>query len=52
MNEVLNNINYAFQDCIEFIETNKDVATITFFIIVCIMVVVNAINYDFDDDKD
>lgn len=47
MSEILNSINYAFQDCIEFIETNKDIAAISIGIIVCIIIIIlNAIIKD------
>ena len=53
MNEILNSINYAFQDCIEFIETNKDIAAVIFFVIVCIITIVfNAVVKDVDDYED
>lgn len=57
MNKILNSINYTFQDCIEFIETNKDIAAVIVFAIVCIIVVIlNVVikdNYnDIYDDED
>lgn len=57
MNEILNSINYAFQDCIEFMETNKDIAAISISIIVCIIVIIlNAVikdnHNDIYDDED
>lgn len=57
MNEVLNSINYGFQNCIEFIETNKGIAAISIGIIVCIIVIIlNAVikdnHNDIYDDED
>ena len=57
MNEVLNSINYDFQNCIEFIETNKDITAISIGIIVCIIVIIlNAVikdnHNDIYDDED
>lgn len=53
MNEILNSINYAFRECIEFVETNKDIATVIFFAIVCIITIVfNAVVKDVGDDED
>lgn len=51
MSEVLNSINYAFQDCIEFVETNKEITVISIVIIACIIVIVlNAVIKDNHDN--